>query len=386
MAALLPLALQLQADPRIALCCLGFTTARSVFAQAGLQPLGSADLLEPEDEPWLQLARTLLEQPQHPAISQADALAYYALGIKDLAAELGLDQALDQVREQGRRCFRPRASSRRFLEQQQPDLLITSTCPRSELALQQAAHDLGIASLAIGDLFLLHEWLYVCRPDYACHLSVIAEPVRQQLLARGCRSQIHIGGNPAFDTLLDPSHRSAARDFRAQLGIKSDQRLVLWASHPAVEALTGRQFVDPQAMLELLEQYVSTRPGVRVLIRQHPSVPLFAADLQLRGGWICPPELPIEVCLQAVDQVVVEVSTVGLQAALLGLPVVTFRAGGHPPYAELGLAVDVAELEELPAALDAQQLPQLDALGYPLEEPAADRLMRLCCRILEIEP
>lgn len=385
-ASLLPLAQRLQADPRVALRCLGFTTARSVFEASGFMTMGAADLLQPGDEPWLERARPLLEQPQHPAVASADALAYYALGLKDLAAELGHEAAVRRVQSQGRRCFEPLASCARFLQWQQPDLLITSSCPRSELALQRAAHHLGMASLAIGDLFLQDEEPYVCAPDYAAHLSVIAAPVRDRLLERGCRSQIHIGGNPAFDALLDGQHHIAAQQWRLQVGLTPGQRVLLWACHPAVESCTGRQFVEPARMLAALEQYASTRPEVRLLIRQHPSAPLFALGQSVRGGWICPPDLPIEICLHAVDQVLVEVSTVGLQAALLGKSLVTYRAAGEPPYAELGLALDVAELTDLPAALDACQRPNLNALGYPLEEPAAERLARICLEILGLAP
>ena len=385
-ASLLPLAQCLQADTQLELQCLGLTTARAAFAQAGFAALGSADMLQPGDEPWLQRAELLLEQPQHPAVDPADALAYYALGLKDLAASLGLDAAIERVRSLGRSIFEPIETSRRFLQQQQPDLLITSTCPRSELALQKAAHDLNIPSLAVGDLFLQDEASYVCAPDYAAHLSVIAEPVRQQLLAQGCRSQIHIGGNPAFDALFEPQHLRAAKTFRDQLGVNPGQRLLLWACHPAVEAFTGRQFVDPYQMLAALEDYAVQRPDVRLLIRQHPSASLFEKGHPVAGGWICPPELPIEVCLQAVDQVVLENSTVGLQAALLGKSLVTLNAAGNPPYAELGLALDVPDLNGLVGAFDAAQTPDLAALGYPLQEPAADRLARLCRLILELSP
>lgn len=385
-ASLLPLAQRLQADPQVDLRCLGFTTARAALAQAGLAPLGASDMLQPGDEPWLQRAEPLIDQPQHPAVELADALAYYALGLKDLAAVLGEDTAIEKVRRQGRRLFEPLDSCRRFLQQHQPDLLITSTCPRSELALQKAAHSLGIPSLAVGDLFLQDEAPYICAPDYARHLSVIAEPVRQQLLAQGCRSRIHIGGNPAFDELFDSRHSAAVQAFWDQLGLEPGQRLLLWACHPAVEAFTGRQFVDPALMLAMLEDYAAQRPSVRLLIRQHPSAPLFPPGQPVRGGWICPPELPIEVCLQAVDQVVVENSTVGLQAALLGKPLVTINAAGNPPYAELGLALDVPELAGLPAALDAMQPPDLAALDYPLHEHAAARLERLCRQILGLSP
>ena len=381
-ASLLPLAQRLRVDPQLELHCLGFTTARAALTAAGFDCLGAADLLSADDGPWLERARPLLEQPQHPDVTPADALAYYALGLKDLAIDLELESALALVQRQGRRCFNPVHSMKRLLQRLRPQLLITSTCPRSELALQRAAHGLGIAGLAVGDLFLQDEAPYVCASDYASDLSVIAEPVRQQLAEAGCGSRIHIGGNPAFDSLLDPQHRAAAQRFREQLGLTSSQHLLLWACHPAVEAFTGRVFVDPAAMLSALEDYAGSRADVRLLIRQHPSAPLFAPGQEVRGGWICPTELPIETCLQAVDQVIVEVSTVGLQAALLGKSLVTIRAAGSPPYAELGLALDVPDLAALPAALDARQRPDLARLGYPREQPAAERLAQLCSTLL----
>ena len=384
-AALLPLARRLQADDRVELICLGFTTARAVFEAAGFAVIGARDMLEPGDESWLALAEPLLEQVQHAAIEPEDALAYYAVGLKDLARSMGLDAALTRIKTQGRHCFEPVDSCRALLQRLAPDLLITSTCPRSELALQKAARQLEINALAVGDLFLQHEAAYVCAPDYAPHLSVIAESVRQRLRQQDCSSEIHVCGNPAFDALLDPGHRAQAQAFRQSLDLDSTHHLLLWACHPAVKAFTGRNFVEPMAMLSALEDYAGSHPEVRVLIRQHPSAPLFAADQLVRHGWICPPDLPLETCLHAVDQVVVELSTVGLQAALLGKPLVTIQAGQPNDYGQLGLAVDAPDLEAMPAALDLRQSPDLKALGYPLQVPAASCLEQLCQSILERE-
>lgn len=382
MSALLPLARRLHEDPRIELLCLGFTTARAVFEAAGFDVMGAKDMLGPEDKAWLVLAEPLLERKQHAAIDPEDARAYYAIGLKDLSASIGLDAALSCIRMQGRQCFEPIATCRALLERLEPDLLVTSTCPRSELALNKAARSLQIKALAVGDLFLRHESAYVCAPDYASHLSVIAESVGQRLRNQGCSSEIHVCGNPAFDSLFDPACQMLAETFRKSLGLDSSNHLLLWACHPAVKVLTGRQFVEPMAMLSALEDYAARHSGVRLLIRQHPSAPLFAADQEVRHGSICAPDLPLETCLNAVDQVVLEVSTVGLQAALLGKPLVTISRGEQSDYGELGLSVDVDDLAVMSDALDLRKKPDLAALGYPLGVPSADVLERLCQRLL----
>ncbi len=375
---LLPVACQLRDHPAISLRVIGFTTALATFRRAGIEAEGCSSLLESDDAPWLAMAQHCIEEPRHPDVSEQESMAYYALGLRDLHLDHGADGAREIFAREGRKAFMPVHAMRRYLRRSPADLVVATTSPRSELALLRAARMERIESLAVSDLFLQHESSYICAPGYANHLTVMASAVGEEMARKGFPAQhIHVTGSPAFDSLFDGTHGEAAQALRRTLGIGDHVKLLLWACPSAAVSLIGKPFIDTAAMIAFLETYCDAWPDTRFLVRQHPSKPVVAHGTPLRHGSICPPGVTIEACLHACDQVILETSTVGLQAALLGKPVVTVGAGDYPPYAAYGLATDVPTLADAGPALRRMTPPDLARLAYPLHERATDRVCRL---------
>ena len=73
----------------------------------------------------------------------------------------------------------------------------------------------------------------------------------------------------------------------------------------------------------------------------------------------------------------------GVQAALLGKPVITINNGDYPPYARLRLATDVASLDQAAEALSRASTPDLTLLGYSklghATEAVATLIAQLTC-------
>lgn len=375
---LLPVVRQLSGQPDVSVTVIGFTTALATFRNAGIQADGYSSLLDADDAAWLSLAQTCIEKPLHPEVSEQESVAYYALGLRDLHIDHGADKAREMFAREGRKAFMPVHAMRRYLRRSAPDLVVATTSPRSELALLRAARLEGIESLAVSDLFLQHESSYICAPGYANHLTVMAAAVGDDMARGGFPAEhIHVTGSPAFDSLFDGTHAGAAASLRRRLDMGDQQKLLLWACPSAPVSLIGKPFIETASMIAFLEAYCETWPDTRYLIRQHPSKPVVAPGTPLGRGSVCPPGVTIETCLHACDQVILETSTVGLQAALLGKPVVTVGAGDYPPYAAYGLAVDVPVLAEAGSALRRMTSPDLARLAYPLQERATDRVCRL---------
>lgn len=384
---LIPVIRALEDRPDVDLRVIGFTTALAALRRAGIDALGYRALLGDDDGPWLEQAGRYVERPLHPEVSETDSLAYYAIGLRDLHIEHGAAAAAELYAREGRKCFLPLHAMRRYLSRHPADLVVTTTSPRSELALLRAARGLGIETLAVSDLFLQYESSYICAPGYASNVSVMAEAVGRYLLAEGFSDgTLHVTGSPAFDALFDATLPTRAASLRQSLGLAPDQRLLLWACPSASVSMIGKPFVEPARMIAFLERYCATSSDVAYLVRQHPNKPVVPASAALVRGQICPAGVPIEVCLHAADQVILETSTVGLQAALLGKPVVTVGAGGYPPYAEYGLARDVASLDEAGPALDARRPPDLERLAYPADVPATRRVEDLVVRLAGLAP
>ena len=360
---LIPVIQLLKAERKATIDVLGFTTALAAFKRAGISANGYRYLLTDDDGPWLELARKHKQPDNHLDIEEADSLAYHALGLRDLVGKLGHDLAIKEYHRCGRKAFLPVETFRRYLRSSCPDLVVTSTSPRSELALQYAANDLGIKGLAISDLFLQNESDYLRHSRYAKRITVIARYVEEFLVSCGVeRSRVVVTGNPAFDSLNDPFHSISASELRRNFEGKNEPRILLWVCPSATVSMIGKPFIEPDRMLDFLEAYCSSTGDI-YLVKEHPNFPV-VGNRSLEHGEICSQNIPIETYLNLSDLVLQETSTVGIQAALLGKPVITINNGDYPPYARLRLAVDVASLDQAGEALSRALLPDLTLLGY----------------------
>lgn len=370
---LIPVAKKLQKQKCVELIVIGFTTARAAFKRAGIMALGYDSLLDESDDKWLELAVDFLPSESHRDVSEAETLAYYAIGLHDLILRYGKEEAFQQFQKFGRKAFLPEGTFKRYLKKINPHLVITSTSPRSELALQYAATSLNIETLAIADLFLQHESDYICSVGYARHITVMAGYVSDFLKAKGYTGVVYITGNPAFDSLknIDSHNRDKKRKL---LGIKKGESLVLWVCPSSPISMIGKPFVQATKMLDFLDSFCKKNKNFRYLVREHPSNSVVGQAV-LKQGVLCPSSISIEDCLDVADSVLLETSTVGLQAALVGLPVITVDAGSYPPYAELGLSSDVPYLEQAEQALLKAKKPRLDLLCYPYETNASDQVI-----------
>ena len=378
---LIPVAHQLRAVPWIDLTVIGFTTARAAFKRAGIDAIGYDSLVSDRDGEWLSAVEPFLPSASHPDVSAEETRAYFGLGFKNLALEYGDDEAGRLMRSDGRKAFLPVTTFADYIDTGGFDLVITSTSPRSELAVQRAARRLGVPGLAVSDLFLQMESEYICRTDYAQDVSVIspfvAEFLRSRELPEGHRT--HVVGNPAFDELDDEAFSTEAAEVRESMAIPQSIQLLTWIGSTGKVSLIGKEFLSTAEVVDWLESFCRSNPAYKYMLRRHPS-----DDCNVRlgpHGMLCP-DIPIETCIQLSDLLLMETSTVGLQAALLEKPVVTIGADDYPPYAELGVAVDVPNLDSAAAAIHRARPPDLARLGYPSRGAAADSVAKLATGIL----
>lgn len=376
---LIPVIKLLQKETDLSILVIGFTTARKAFEKAGIKAYGYDYLLNKDDQKWLILAKKFLPENTHPDVSEKETLAYYAIGLKDLILKYGQEEAIKYFKAEGRKVFSPVQTFIQFLKRHSPDMVVTSTSPRSELALQYAARSLKIKSLAVSDLFLQKESEYICNGKYSKNITVMAEYVAQFLRAKGYKDKLYVTGNPAFDNLKSFNQNCLA--LRNLFGLKDNNKAILWVCPSASVSMIGKPFVKPDIIINYLENFCLKYPEYNFIVRQHPSYSI-VDETQLKNGVICPPSVSIEDCLSAVDLVLLETSTVGLQAALKGLPVVTINAGDYPPYAKLGISVDVSDVSELEEVLLEARKPQLDELSYPELGKAAEQVRKVILDII----
>lgn len=381
--ALLPVIRRAQDTGAFEVSVLGLTTAGPVLEQAGIHHFGFRDFVDPElDRQALDLGRKLYGDPNGSGPVRLDeSIAYLGLSYADLAHRVGEQEAARRYSESGRGAFLPLGILERVFDRLRPDLLITTNSPRAEEAAVLVARQQGIPSMVIVDLFGLGTDLPRLKdPSYGNALCVLNEGVRNDLIAKGRPADhIHPTGNPAFDSLLHPDLPEQGGRHRQHLGWEG-KTVILYASGPDT-----REPELPRQIESELRKVVENKEGWHLVLRPHPSERLDYSDLPANVS-LSPREEDLHVLLHAVDVVVVAISTVGLEAAMAGTPLVScdFSSWSYGvPYSRMGLSEGAPRLEDLDLAIQRA----LNSGARKARMPrctAAPRILALAGRILGI--
>jgi hypothetical protein len=318
-----------------------------------------------------QWGERLSEGNTSPDVPLDETIAYLGINYLDLMAQHGEAGAADLYREQGRYGFRPLHFMRRLIDHLQPDAVVATNSPRSERTALDVARERGIPSIGMVDLFGLDSDTYVLHEPKPAWTCVISEGVRQRLIARGFPAdRVVVTGNPAFDGLFSADNCERAQRFLAECGW---QRLkpILFAghwepqAHPSTPVPVGQAL--PREIEAVLREHVRQREELALIVRYHPSdwtqYPRLPDEPRIHFSE--PPREPIHPLILASQAVVVQTSTVGLESAVGGKPVVSVEnsPAAHVWFslAQQGVSTPAAAPTELPAVLDAV----LDGRGTP---------------------
>ncbi|SFF96159.1 UDP-N-acetylglucosamine 2-epimerase [Neptunomonas qingdaonensis] len=338
---------------------LGLTTAGSVLKNNAIDYVGFNDLLFLSDEPdsVLEKGRELVGLSSASSlISYEESVAYMGLSYSDLEVFYGVEQAKVVYVNKGRQAFYPIFLMEKFLRNEQPDLVIATNSPRAERAIIDAARKVGIPSLCIVDLFALQEVHWIGQQGYADKVCVLSDYVKQTFVSAGRSSdEIVVTGNPVFDKLADLRTEVSNRQLQET---PSCRHTILWASQPEPEKhpFTGKcgDSELPRNIDAALIKIMKKHPEWELVIRFHPSEEVHL-DVLPANVRISPKNEDLYSLLQNVDLVVTMTSTVGLEAALLGLPVVTIDRSvftDDAPYSAMGISTGVSDLDRLEATIN----------------------------------
>ncbi len=350
--------------PDLQCVLLAMTTGYAKAVAAGAKPLGYKDLLHLADaakaEHW---GRKLWAGNTSPDVSEVESIAYLGINYLDLIEQHGEAGAAAIYAKHGRYGFKPLHFMQRFFDVIAPDIVVTTNSPRSERAALEVAIQRGIPSLGMVDLFGQDDDTYidqVSKPDWTC---VISESIKQRLVSHGFPAGgVEVTGNPAFDGLFTSASRAQALAFMNRNGWEGLSP-ILWAGQvePTLGAVTagGNGLNFAIGVESILRDYVATRKQVALVVRYHPSQWHAFPRLQVqeRVYFSVPSSEPVHPLILAAKAVVVQNSTVGLEAAVAGKSVVSLE---HSPTVQttfslsaMGVSKPCYSTSELPAILDA---------------------------------
>ena len=305
----------------------------------------------------------LSEGNTSPDVPRDETIAYLGINYLDLIAQYGETGAADLYCERGRYGFRPLHFMRAVMDALQPDAVVATNSPRSERTALDVAGERGLPAIGMVDLFGLDSDTYGLHKPKPAWTCVISEGVRQRLIARGFPADsVVVTGNPAFDGLFSADNHERAQRFLAERGWQ-DLKPVLFAghwepqAHPATPVPVGQAL--PRKIEAVLRDCVHARDDLALIVRYHPSdwteYPRLPDEPRIHFSE--PPREPIHPLILASQAVVVQTSTVGLESAVGGKPVISVEnsPAAHVWFslAQQGVSTPAATPAELPRVLDA---------------------------------
>jgi hypothetical protein len=352
---------------------LGYQQARRL----GVEPRGYADFLHLVDrEAVLARGRQLLDGNSHPDVDPFESQCYLGINYEEWVQTHGEAEAARRYASTGRRGFLPVRFIGSVIDELRPAVVVSTGSPRSEQAAIEAAVQRGVPSLTMVDLFGLPHDAYLRNEVFADRITVLSDFVRRNLLAAGIAdSRIAVTGCPAYEGLFDPAHALAGEVLRRTLGWQG-LKAVMWAGNfeepgPGVSAenLGTGLALDVERRLRT---WVEARPDVALLIRYHPSQYHLFPDLGAhpRIYRSVPTEDALAPQLHLADTLVVQTSTVGFEAALIGRRVLSLSWSPMVinldfDYGRLGLGESVACAADLLPTLEREPFRPIDRSVFP---------------------
>lgn len=385
--AIAPVAQALQAQG-YSISVFAVTTAIAVAEASGLPHFSYSDLPQASDiNVQREGARLAAAFPAGGPIPAEETRAYMGINFMDLAEQHGMDHANALYEAAGRQNFFPISTMTACLKNLAPKLVVSTNSPRSERAALQAAQNLSLPSLCIVDMFALQEVAWLKTPGFGTKICVLNDGVRDMLLREGRpESEIEITGNPAFDSIHDTDVIKAGYDLRKARGWDGERFTLLYAStpEPARHPFTG-EVGDPTLSFrveEYLRTIIKDRPDLELVLRRHPSEDqdIAPAERVFTSGR----SEDVNALIHAVDMVVVTCSTVGLQAYLAGIPMISVECSvisKDAPYGEFGMSRSVSSIEALEEVLldEVSRLRRGQAGANPMQDRDPSPATRAVC-------
>lgn len=381
--------------PDIHLDLIALTTAYAVALNAGEDPWRYTDLKHLVDSKFVDNWGTRLAPLQrHPTVSAEETQAYVGVNFWDLVQQHGMEQALALHAERERFAYFPLHFFRRVLAYLKPDAVVATVSPRSEEAALQAAIEMGIPTLSMMDFYLHAFDPYRKRLYFADRITVVNEQVVQTLVCCGVpSSKLCITGNAAFDGLASPSLHAQAKAWREAQGWK-DKTVVLWAGHmddyTAINIDPAVSTNYPLQVEAQLRRWVEAKTNRALIIRYHPNeMHFFPAGPTHPRVFISTREQHVHEAILVADLVVVQMSTVGLEAAVAGKPVVAMVNSPHClrvhfDYEKLGVAHAAHMVEQLPFVMEAALLKGCKSPSLARNTPAAPAIAEEILKLAKV--
>lgn len=240
-------------------------------------------------------------------ISLLDTICYYGIGLYDLIMEKGEANALLAFSSLNRKAFLPVNTMMNIIKEVKPDICVITTSPRMERATAIASSRLNIPIVRINDT------PFCDKIDYKCSLCVMNDWAKQFAIEHSGLgdSDIYITGQPVFenDTQLDE------QEFE-----KIKYHVQAFKYNKIITFFTENGFYQEKELCALGE-IAQNQSDTLFIIKIHPNQNMGEFQALEKSNIIIRKD-QAKYYFALSDIVINAWSTTGMEAVMLGLPVI----------------------------------------------------------------
>lgn len=309
---IIPLYEHLKTNPSYELIVFGLTAAQIKLKQKNIPFISYKNFshLFPQSTEYgknlSQLQQNSVDLPIE------ETYAYLGTNFYELVQEHGELPAWELYQKSGRFIFFPVKSMTKILQEVHPDIVVSTSSPRSERAALVAARDLEIKSICLVDAFDVKDMQPIVDLNLGTTVCVLNEFTQNLFAKLGRVNGIIQTGNPAFDHIYDPVYIEKAQAYRKSKGIVK-KTMLLWARSALPQDKTLSNSIEAK-----LIEFASSNPEFAVVIRPHPNDILVIPENLPINVYFSNKDEDLYTVLHATDILYTLYSTVGVEACLIG--------------------------------------------------------------------
>ncbi|MCG3470206.1 UDP-N-acetylglucosamine 2-epimerase [Xenorhabdus bovienii] len=352
---LLPIIQNIKKNKKYNINIIALTTARSVLDKHQIDSLGFNELsFLAKDDRWKKFGEELVDKNQiSPLIDYNESVAYHGINYLDLILQHGSLRAKEIYNHKDRQGFYPINFMSEIIAYFNPNLVVATNSPRSEKCAIDVATANNIKSLCIVDMFALQEIKWIGKSNFATKVCVLNNSVKNMFVQYGRKeNDIIVTGNPAFDSLFDIDNEKI-KDYLYQKKLSKTKTKILYASQPEPQTHPFNNKIGdpnlPRIIEKTLRQFIKENEQYELIIRYHPSENI---DYKKQENVkLSNKDENLHILLHSVDLIIVTASTVGLEANLIGKPVITIDSSiftDDAPFSKMGISTGIKDISELP--------------------------------------
>lgn len=263
-------------------------------------------------------------------VSSEDTKNYVGLSFWDLIEKYGESIAREKYSKFGRRIFEPLKVAERILSFEMPDLVITTSSPRFEIASIKAAKKLKIKTLQIFDIFATEKL-----PAVAAYIACVNQSQKKILLDKNLDSIVEAVGDPNSEKTKEKVKDIDVLKIKKKIGLKQNKKVILIATQKMLidnnKNSLGKFLDNEKIFTDVFNNLkkLNNLSDYKILLRYHPVsenefiyrklnkvFPFFTIVNNILS-------LPESIAISKF--VITHSSTVGLESIISGKKVITFK-------------------------------------------------------------